>query len=266
MTIKLIMSDIDDTLLTTDKKLTPELKQAAQKLNQMQIPLVLASARPAYGFDFLLDELQISQNPVVSLNGSLVTKGSQVIAARPLPAATLMKVLQIIQQDQIPVQINAYTSDQWFIDKYIPATEIEIDALRLQPTTIDMADLFQQQEVLKLLIIGENDQSIGLLEDKLEQLHVDEVTHNRSNDRYLEITVKNSSKLSGLRDLLTYYQIKPEETLALGDNFNDIPMLEQAGIGVAMENAPQAVKNHADFVTIDNNHNGVVHALKHFIF
>jgi len=86
-----------------------------------------------------------------------------------------------------------------------------------------------------------------------------------SKDNYLEVTHNQVSKKQALLELANYYQISPKEIMALGDNYNDVPMIETAGLGIAMGNAPTDVKSCANAVTDSNEQNGVSQAIKLYV-
>ena len=86
-----------------------------------------------------------------------------------------------------------------------------------------------------------------------------------SKENYLEVTANNVSKEHALKELAKHYKLSLAETMTIGDNFNDIPMLESAGIGVAMGNAPKEVKSHATKITSSNDKSGVSLAIKTYV-
>jgi Cof subfamily protein (haloacid dehalogenase superfamily) len=92
------------------------------------------------------------------------------------------------------------------------------------------------------------------------------VNFHTSQPIYLEFVDRNASKAIALEKLGQYYNIKREEMIAVGDGFNDLSMIEYAGLGVAMENAPDEVKKAADFLTLSNEEDGVAFVIEKFIF
>lgn len=81
----------------------------------------------------------------------------------------------------------------------------------------------------------------------------------------MEVTVKHVSKEQALHELAQHYQVPLEQVMSIGDNFNDLPMLRQAGLGVAMGNAPEAVKTETKAVTKSNNEHGVAEAVEKYV-
>ena len=86
-----------------------------------------------------------------------------------------------------------------------------------------------------------------------------------SKDNYLEVTHREVSKEKALMELASYYNVPLAQTLAIGDNFNDLPMILKAGVGVAMANALRRVREQADAVTLSNKDSGVAAALQKFV-
>ncbi|WP_251898957.1 Cof-type HAD-IIB family hydrolase [Lactiplantibacillus paraplantarum] len=128
----------------------------------------------------------------------------------------------------------------------------------IQPRVTDLAVWLKRTPtpVHKIMIMADPDviQAIEqrLMSDEFEQLAV-----YRSKDTYLEIVAAGVTKAAALIKLLQDDQVTPAEAIAFGDNFNDVAMLQTGGVGIAMANAPQAVKNAANTVTTDNNHDGI---------
>jgi len=116
----------------------------------------------------------------------------------------------------------------------------------------------------KLLLIDEAP-VIQKLHDYLQTLDFSKTAFYLSKDNYMEVTAKHVSKEQALYELAQHYQVPLEEVMTVGDNFNDLPMLRLAGLGVAMDNAPEAVKNEAKAVTKSNNEHGVAEAIKEYV-
>lgn len=98
---------------------------------------------------------------------------------------------------------------------------------------------------------------IQAIEQRLQTSEFEDLAVYRSKATYLEIVATGVTKAAALKKLLADEQLTTAETLGFGDNFNDVAMLQEVGVGVAMGNAPQAVKDAADMVTTDNNHTGI---------
>ena len=116
----------------------------------------------------------------------------------------------------------------------------------------------------KLLLIDEAP-VIQKLHDYLQTLYFAKTAFYLSKDNYMEVTAKHVSKEQALYEIAQHYQVPLEEVMTVGDNFNDLPMLRLAGLGVAMGNAPEAVKTEAKAVTKSNNEHGVAEAVEKYV-
>src|SRR5699024_8470536 len=135
-----------------------------------------------------------------------------------------------------------------------------------EPLESDLLGLVEASDlnVHKLLLIGTPDE-IEKSYRHLEYLNLETSSFYLSKENYLEITNIEVSKERALLELSEYFGISLENILTMGDNFNDIPMLSLAGIGVAMENAPDKIKEIADVIAPNNNQNGAAKALKKYV-
>ena len=116
----------------------------------------------------------------------------------------------------------------------------------------------------KLLLIGEA-ATIQNLHDSLQNTNFPKTAFYLSKENYLEVTAKQVSKENALQEIAHFYQIPLQQVMAIGDNFNDLPMLKLAGLGVAMGNAPKAVKEQVAAVTHTNNNHGVAQAIEQYV-
>lgn len=120
----------------------------------------------------------------------------------------------------------------------------------------------KNMEAHKILIMC-NDQKAGNI---MKTLHsVDGIASNKSKEDYIEITSQTASKENAFFQLLSFFNVPISETIAIGDGYNDLMLIRNAAIGVAMQNAVDEVKSIADFVTLSNNNNGVAFAINHYM-
>ena len=131
----------------------------------------------------------------------------------------------------------------------------------MDPESISMEDFLKEHlPVHKILCMG-SPEDIQKLEAELEGSKLSNISYYRSKDTYMEIVNNQVSKLGALDFLCEKYGVELKNTLAIGDNFNDMPMIIHAGKGIAMGNAPDEVKQAADYITGTNDENGFYKAL-----
>lgn len=268
--IRLIISDIDGTILDNQHQVDPELKDIIPLLNQEQIPFVLASARSPLGMEPIARELGLGDNPLACYNGALVIKGDpqayKTIIEHPLDKKEIRTFLELVKTEFPSVSINLYSGKDWIADRLDKWVQIEAAITGEQPMiqNVLMPVLDAQMPVHKLLLIDQAS-VIQKLHDYLQTLDFSKTAFYLSKDNYMEVTAKHVSKEQALYEIAQHYQVPLEEVMTIGDNFNDLPMLRLAGLGVAMGNAPEAVKTEANAITKSNNEHGVAEAIKEYV-
>ena len=268
--IRLIISDIDGTILDDQHQVDSKLKDMIPLLNREKIPFVLASARSPLGMEPIARELGLGDNPLACYNGALVIKGDpqayETIIEHPLDKKEIRTFLELVKAEFPSVSINLYSGKDWIADRLDKWVQIEAAITGERPMIQNelIPVLNAQMPVHKLLLI---DQApvIQKLHDYLQTLDFAKTAFYLSKDNYMEVTAKHVSKEQALYEIAQHYQVPLEQIMTIGDNFNDLPMLRLAGLGVAMGNAPEAVKIKAKAVTKSNNEHGVAEAVEKYV-
>ena len=268
--IRLIISDIDGTILDDQHQVDSKLKDMIPLLSREKIPFVLASARSPLGMEPISRELKLGDNPLACYNGALVIKGDpqayETIIEHPLDKEEIRTFLELVKAEFPSVSINLYSGKDWIADRLDKWVQIEAAITGERPMIQNelIPVLNAQMPVHKLLLI---DQApvIQKLHDYLQTLDFAKTAFYLSKDNYMEVTAKHVSKEQALYEIAQHYQVPLEEVMTIGDNFNDLPMLRLAGLGVAMGNAPETVKTEANAVTKSNNEHGVAEAIKEYV-
>lgn len=267
--IKLILSDIDGTILNDENVVDSDLKATVNKLRNKNVPFILASARSPKGMLPIAKELAVMDNPIACYNGALVIKNLDkksytTILSHKLNPDEVKKIITSVHQKYPQVSINLYSGSDWYVEKIDKWVEIESDITQLEPIVTDVEKLISTEPIHKILLISEPEEIAEALNNFQAESLVDSSFY-LSKPNYLEITNSHVSKEKALRELAKMYDLSLDKTMTLGDNFNDLPMLELAGLGVAMQNAPSAVKKSAKVVTESNNQNGVSKAIHKYV-
>ncbi len=262
---KMVCLDIDGTLLNSQNELTPATKDAIKKVSQKGVAVVLVSARPPSGIQFLIDELGI-QSTLVCFSGSLIMDGSQVLLSHCLPMRMIEEIDRHAREHDI--HMSLYKGDEWFVQQIDYWAHLEAEGTHTSPHTADFAGLFREWRERntppnKVLCMAEREK-IDWLNRTLSELYPEELEISPSKPTYLEIMPKNVSKPKAVEFLCQRYGVAREDVIAIGDNFNDLGMIIYAGLGIAMGNAPDAVKEQADDVTLSNDEDGVAAALREY--
>ena len=264
--IKLIMSDIDGTILDKNHQLDSYLIELMPLLKQRDIPFVLASARSPLGIAPISKELGITDFPIACYNGALISLGDKILSQHTIDKKELLLLHDFLKKEFPTVSINVYSGKDWLVNTIDEWVEIEAQITRESPKVTSLADFLQEEKNLihKLLLI-DNTSTIQKLKETLATMDFPQTDFYLSKDNYLEVTHNQVSKKQALLELANYYQLSLSEIMTIGDNYNDIPMIETAGLGVAMGNAPTEVKTCANTVTDSNDQNGVSKAIKLYV-
>jgi Cof subfamily protein (haloacid dehalogenase superfamily) len=270
MTFKMLCLDIDGTLLNSNHEVSFDTKHAIQSLPK-DFPVVLVSARMPKGITFLQTELQM-KTPIICYSGALVIDIAEDGSYQPILNKTmaLHHMKRIYNQAKMRhVHISFYKDDDWYVEYMDDWATQERDIAKTNPTVIDYQELFHTREYThnganKILCMGKEEE-IENLELSLQNDCGGGLTIYRSKPTYLEIMYHTVTKTSAIRFLQEKFNIKQSEIIAVGDNFNDIDMLQYAGLGVAMGNAPGQVKQSADEITSSNDDNGVARVIQKYL-
>ena len=261
--IKLIMSDIDGTILDKNHQLDSYLIELMPLLKQRDIPFVLASARSPLGIAPISKELGITDFPIACYNGALISLGDKILSQHSIDKSELLLLHDFLKKEFPTVSINVYSGKDWLVNTIDEWVEIEATITGESPKVTSIADFIRDEKTLvhKLLLIDNTD-TIQKLQKNLSSIDFPQTDFYLSKDNYLEVTHNQVSKKQALLELANYYQLPLTSIMTLGDNYNDIPMIETAGLGIAMGNAPRDVKTCAKAVTDSNEQNGVSKAIK----
>lgn len=258
---RILVLDIDGTLTNSKKEISESTKNALFAMQAADGIVVIASGRPTIGTAKLADECKLGQygGYVISYNGARIVRWStgEVLYNNTLPQQFIPQIYEIAKERG--VGMITYDPEDNLItgtptDKYM-----ELEA-RINGRTIRQVDDFIgaiRFPVNKCLISGEPE-VLAPLTEELKKRYYGVLNIYRSEPFFLEIMPPLVDKAHALERLLPSLGISREECVCCGDGYNDITMLQYAGIGVAMANAQPEVKEAADVITLSNDENGLV--------
>lgn len=256
-TMKLIAIDLDGTLLNNEGRVSKETAEVITEVRQMGHKVVIATGRHTHSALPIANQLELTDG-IVCFNGALVMNltNNQIALSH-----------SYVQND---IDIFTKLMRMWGLT-YITSTQhgyqIEskyehlIDQFKGIGPQMEIVNSFREIEdpILKTMIAGE-ERAL----DEIERFIQPTVPHLqvvRSSEESIDIMNAAACKGAALQWLADYYQVKREDTISIGNYYNDINMLKYAGIGVAVDNAPVQVKQQADITTFSNEENGVAHFL-----
>ena len=257
---KIVFSDVDGTLLNSEHKITPLTVQAIKTLKEKDIPFVIISARSPSGIYPILKEYNFSC-PIISYSGSLILdENRNVLYHHGMKKEAAAEIITFLEKQNYDMTYSIYSLDQWIAkntaDARIIREENIVKAKAMQGTLDDVTD----DEVNKILCICNPEQTLQI-EEALKQAFP-QYSIVKSSDILIEIMENGITKAAAVEKLCEILKISTENAVAFGDNYNDVEMLEAAGCGFLMGNAPEPLKARIQNHTDDNNHDGIYHALK----
>lgn len=263
MDYQILALDLDGTLTNSKKEITPQTKEALIRIQENGIKVVLASGRPTTGVLPLAKELQLERfgSYILSFNGGRITdcRSREIIYNRLLPkniAAPLFEIVRHFDVDIVGYSEKAILSGL-HTNQY---TELESRINGLPVRHIEPFTEHIEADNNKFLITGEPDE-IARVKDKLIPHFHGLLNIYCSDPFFLEIMPQNIDKAHSLEKLLSSIGLTTQQMICCGDGYNDITMIQSAGLGVAMANAQPAVKEAADFITLSNDDDGILYVI-----
>ena len=247
MKYKLLALDMDDSLLSEDLSISPKNIEALHAIEDMGTKIMLCSGRPLASMVKYLDVLGFHNQDdyIVSFNGALIHKlsGEEIFNQR-ISGPILESLIDIGRKNNLDVQLY---NDEMTVERYTEKTRIYELLTGLETKIID--DLKTVKESVKVLynhVAGPELENHRL---ELIEKFGDELNIFYSKPNYVEVLNKKSSKGLAIEYLAKKLGIDRSEVVAMGDGFNDVSMLQFAGVGIAVANAADGVKANANYVT-----------------
>jgi Cof subfamily protein (haloacid dehalogenase superfamily) len=261
--IAAVVSDVDGTLMTDDKRLTVRARQAVAKLHARGIIFTIISSRPPRGVRMLLDPLEI-KTPVGCFNGGVIARPDlTVITAHVLPSQVARCAIDILSARG--AQSWIFAGPDWLVcDSQAPYVGLEERTVRFRPTVV--ADFTPALDVAaKIVGVSADFELLARCERDVRSALAGQASVVRSQPYYLDITHPLANKGVALSALATLLAVPPAEIAVVGDGGNDVAMFERSGLCIAMGNASPQVQRAADFVTETNHEEGFANAIERFI-
>lgn len=268
MKYKLIALDIDGTLINSSHQITDGVKEAIQKAKEKGVKVVLCTGRPLKGVENFLEELNLKEEGdyVTTFNGALVQDNftKETVSHLTLNYDNLVDLYNLsvdigcrshFYDTKTLYTFNKDISDYTVFESYLTGVHLNSTTLEEVPKDINMSKfmMIDHPEILDECI------------KKIPKEYYEKYTIVRSTPSFLEFLNPSANKGNGISLLAKELGLSRDEIICVGDANNDKHMIEYAGLGVAMGNATEEIKELADYITLSNNEDGVAHVINKFI-
>jgi len=262
--IKMVIADVDGTLVTQEKVLTKRAVEAVLRLHDAGIQFSVTSGRPPRGMAMLIDPLKLTQ-PLAAFNGGVLIKPDlkTVVDQKFLPAGVPEKVIEAIENHGLDVWL--YTDIEWFVrDPNAPHVAREQWTVKFPPTVVKtFAGLLGR--VAKIVGVSDDLERVAKCEKDVQQAGGTHISAARSQPYYLDVTHPQANKGEVVLSISRLLNIPAAEIATLGDMPNDVLMFKKSGVSIAMGNASPEVQAAATYVTSTNEDEGFAKAIEKFV-
>lgn len=252
----LLCTDLDDTLLTTgDKRLTEENRSAIEYFMSEGGLFTFSTGRVPMGARLILDIIRPNA-PMICFNGGAIYdfEKNEILWGRQLDRAAL-RVVEYVEEHFPDIGIEVCTDTNLYFCKDNRIGQMHRNHENLPHNSLDYHNIFVPWR--KVIFLAEEEQMPALDKGIKESPYAKGYQFVQSSANYYELLPKGVSKGAALLELAELLGIDRNKTIGIGDNYNDIELIENAGIGIAVANAVPAAREAADYITVDNDSNAI---------
>ena len=262
--IKMVIADVDGTLVTQEKVLTKRAAEAVLRLHDAGIQFSVTSGRPPRGMEMLIEPLKLVQ-PLAAFNGGVLIQPDllTVVDQNFLPAGVPEQVIEAIEKHALDVWI--YTATDWFVRDVNGAhVAREQWTVRFPPKVVKTFDGLLGR-VAKIVGVSDDLAAVAKCEKDVQQAGGSHISAARSQPYYLDVTHPKANKGEVVLAISKLLNIPAEQIATLGDMPNDVLMFKKSGVSIAMGNASKEVQASATYVTATNEDEGFAKAIEEFV-
>ena len=260
---RLIAVDLDGTLMAPDNSVSAENIAAIEQAIGLGVTVVIVTGRPYVAADMVARKLGLPAVPLVAFNGAVIRwpNNGEMLRSFCVPADLAEEVVEQCMRDE--VHLHYYLADEMYVTAYNKWVRIYCERNEMSYQVVPDMREFAGRQPVKLLGVAEPERIVQLFQQYQERWH-DRLYVTRSMPEYVEFLSPQVSKGIALDWLVDFYGIDRNDTVAIGDSLNDVPMLERAGHPVAMPSSVEEVKQLAEFIPPEQ-HMGVAAAIEWFL-
>jgi len=269
MKYKLLVVDVDGTLVGRDGSISAEDKEALAKAQQLGIRVSLSTGRVTQACLGIIEQLSLDGYHMF-FDGALVSGPAQgnEVYVQPISQEAVKQAVEFAHLNGI--NLDLYSATHYFAERETWASDIRRKFFGIEPTVVDFTGLWKREKIIKGGLAASSPEEIAKARSFC--LHFDSSLHFTWTKTpaypdvdFVNVLAPRVSKGKALAALASHLGISLDEVMAVGDGTNDIPLLASAGLAVAMGNAPDEVKAVADYVTLDIDHSGLAAVIKKFL-
>jgi Cof subfamily protein (haloacid dehalogenase superfamily) len=261
--VELVLADVDGTLVTSEKELTPRAIEAVRKLGQAGIRFAVTSGRPPRGMEMLAEPLELCL-PIAAFNGGLYARPDMsVIESRTISSELVGPALELLERHELDAWL--YRGSEWLVrDPEAPHIRKEAATVRFEPTVVESFEGITEA-IAKIVGVSDEHERVAQAEAAARSKLGGEVSAARSQPYYLDITHPEANKGAVARWLSHRLDVPEERIATLGDQPNDVLMFSRSGLSIAMGNASREVQRAARRVTASNDEEGFALAIERYV-
>jgi Cof subfamily protein (haloacid dehalogenase superfamily) len=261
--VRLVVADVDGTLLTPDKVLTPRARASVHAVVNAGIAFTITSGRPPSGMKMLIEALSL-EHPISAFNGGLVVRPDlSIMRERRIPFDVVPPVIDTLIRGGLDVWI--YTDTDWRVrSRHGPHVDREEWTVKFPPRVVAaFSDALDR--VIKIVGVSDDPDAMARCIGVVQRTFDEQVSAALSQPYYLDVTHPGANKGEVVTVLSELLAIPPEHIATIGDMPNDVLMFERSGTSIAMANASVDVQRAATFVTSSNTEEGFAKAMERFV-
>ncbi len=261
--IRLLLADVDGTLVTQQKLLTDEAIAAVGELRDAGILFAITSGRPPRGMSMLIEPLDL-QTPIAAFNGGVVVdREMSVIEQHTVPPELVAPACQLLESLSLDVWL--YQGSDWYVrDRKAPHVEREQQTVQFPPTVRPNYEGLTDG-IAKMVGVSDDHDAMQRASRQARERFGDHVSAALSQPYYLDITHPDANKGCVVRYLERRYRLESTQIATIGDMPNDVLMFAHSGLSIAMGNAEPEVQRAARRVTTSNEQEGFANAVRRFV-
>jgi Cof subfamily protein (haloacid dehalogenase superfamily) len=261
--IRLVLADVDGTLVTSEKVLTERSVEAVRRLDDAGIYFAITSGRPPRGMEMLVEPLHL-RTPLAAFNGGLIVEPDMsVVEQKVIPPELVHPIISLIESFELDVWV--YRGAEWLVrDRAAPHVAHEAFTVRFEPTVVEGYDDVSS-DVAKIVGVSDDHDLVASVSAAAQDEFGDHVSAARSQPYYVDVTHPLANKGSVVQYLSVRYDLAPEQIATIGDMPNDVLMFAHSGLSIAMGQSEREVQRAARRVTTSNDDEGFANAIESFI-